>query len=96
MSLSLELLLILRSADCTQSGGEGFTLSAKVIPPRWRIVEDSLAVLSAGRCRWEGRNSRLGASLVRVQCGSWLWSVEGLVVVVWCGSGLGGLFVLVG
>lgn len=39
------LLLILRSADWTQSGGAVFTLSAKVMPLRWRIVEDSLAVL---------------------------------------------------
>lgn len=66
MFLSLELLLILRSADCTHKGGDGFTLSAKVMPPRWRIVEDSLAVFSAERGRWEGKNSREGASLVAV------------------------------
>jgi hypothetical protein len=72
------LVFILRSADCTHRGGEGFTLSAKVMPPlwaRWRMVWDaSLAVLagepgSVGerlRCCFacdEGRNRMPGASV---------------------------------
>lgn len=54
---SLKLLLILRSADCTQSGGD---VSAKLMPPRCKSVEDSLAVLllveEADLGRWDGRN----------------------------------------